>query len=204
MFKVSVTELKQNLATQSLHPKGFAGRFFFFNAEHLGFFSLSFPLVTATDTITKTDVWMFILGGKKISKIPPLSLTHIRTHKTFPKSSDAFRRKKFCLKTHPSFFSNDIRDYHVQVLFIFATAFLWLFYCFQHIYLYVSHRKGNWKWQLLRKHVAMPGMTCIIGAAGVASSTAHFYLTCKMIGCLGWWWITGVYATRPLASSQRK
>lgn len=138
---------------------------------------------------------------KKTYRNPPLSFTH--TYKP-PKSNDAFRGEKSYFKTHPSFLSNDIRDYHVQVLFIFATVFLWLFYCFQHISLYVSHRKGNWKWQLLRKHVAMPGMTCIIRAAGVAGSTAHFYLTCRMIGCLGWWWITGVYETRLLASTQRK
>lgn len=166
-----------------------------------GVFLFPFPLVVSIKIITKTNVWMLIQEKKQTNRTPPLSHTH--THNP-PKSSDAFRGEKFCFKTHPSFLSNDIRDYHVQELFIFATAFLWLFYCFQHIYLYVSHRKGNWKWQLLRKHVAMPGMTCIIRAAGVAGSTAHFYLTCGMIGCLGWWWITGVYETRLLASSQRK
>lgn len=171
-----------------------------------GFFSLfpPFSLVISIKVITEMNVWMFIWGEikKPILKKPPLSNTY--THINPPKSSDAFKRKKFRFKTHSSFLSNDIRDYHVQVLFIFATASLWLFYCFQHIYLYVSHRKGNWKWQLLRKHVAMPGMTCIIEAAGVAGSTAHFYLTCGMIGCLGWWWIAGVYETGLLASSQRK
>lgn len=166
-----------------------------------GVFFFPFPLVVSIKIITKTNVWMLIQEKKNKPTEPPLSATHTYYP---PKSSDAFRGEKFCFKTHPSFLSNDIRDYHVQVLFIFATAFLWLFYCFQHIYLYVSHRKGNWKWQLLRKHVAMPGMTCIIRAAGVAGSTAHFYLTCGMIGCLGWWWITGVYETRLLASSQRK